>query len=105
MTKLFMDRPDFAYTGSKTTRTGKVKRLIGVPSTKAVIDHGLELVANFVQDYAHTIDFEEILQQLLNYSYEDKRKYDIVAALQMVMIGDEQLTGVIPREAGKIKKE
>lgn len=100
-----MERPDFAYTGPKTNVRGQRKRLVGVPSTKAVIDHGLELVANFVADYCQTIDFEEILEQLLNYNYEDKRKFDIVAAMQMMLIGDEQLTGVIPKVATQIKRE
>lgn len=79
--------------------------MIGIPSTTAAIDHGLELVANFVSDYAYTIDFEEILQQLLNYSYEDKRKFDIIAAMQMTMIADEALTGVIPKTRNSLKNE
>ena len=42
------------------------------------------------------IDFDEMLEQLLNYSYEDKRKFDIVAALGQSEIADEELTGVTP---------
>jgi hypothetical protein len=44
-----MKRPEFAV----STRTAKqvTKRLIGVPSTEAVIKHGLELVAAFLEDY------------------------------------------------------
>lgn len=79
---LFMSRPKFAIT-SGTKRQGK--QLIGLPATEAVIQHGLELVNNFINDYWHTIDFEEILDQMLNYTYENKRKFDIIAAMQ---IGD-----------------
>lgn len=32
-----------------------------------------------------------MLRQLLNYSYEDKRKFDIIAALICAEIGDEAL--------------
>lgn len=44
---LFMSRPKFAISGN--TRAGK--HLIGVTSTQAVIQHGLELVGNFINDY------------------------------------------------------
>lgn len=96
-----MSRPQFAITGPRRPN----KQLVGVPSTEAVIRHGLELVANFVNDYWHTIDYEEIVDQLLNYSYENKRKFDIVAALQMAEIADEDLTGVSPVVVGNVKNE
>ncbi|MBQ8132476.1 MAG: hypothetical protein IJ193_08295 [Bacilli bacterium] len=46
---LLMKRPEFAV----STRAQKqvTKRLIGVPATEAVIKHGLELVAAFLEDY------------------------------------------------------
>ena len=37
-----------------------------------------------------------MLDQMLNYSYENKRKFDIIAALQMAEIADEDLSGVTP---------
>lgn len=89
---LFMARPQFAITGGK--KMGKT--LIGVPSTPAVIEHGLELVGNFINDYWHTIDYEDMLDQMLNYTYENKRKFDIIAALQMVELADEDMSGVKP---------
>ena len=98
---LFMARPQFAITGPR--RPGK--QLVGVPSTDAVIQHGLELVGNFVNDYWHTIDFEEMLDQLLNYSYENKRKFDIVAALQMAEIADEELSGVKPTVMNSVQTQ
>jgi len=91
---LFMTRPDFAV--SSSIRRAPTKRLIGIPSTESVIKHGLELVGNFVNDYWHTIDFKEMLDQLLNYSYENKRKFDIIAALQCCEIGDEEMFNLTP---------
>jgi hypothetical protein len=37
-----------------------------------------------------------MLQQLLKYSYSQKRKFDIIAALSMCEIGDEELYGINP---------
>lgn len=90
---LFMSRPSFATPSNKR---GPTKNLVGVPATEAVINHGIELVGNFINDYWHTIDFEEMLDQMLNYSYENKRKFDIIAALQMAELGDEDMLGITP---------
>lgn len=96
-----MSRPQFAITGPKK----QGKQLVGVPSTPAVIEHGLELVANFINDYWFTIDYEEMLDQMLNYSYENKRKFDIIASLQMAEIADEELSGVKPSTVESIKNQ
>ena len=90
---LFMARPKSAMTdGAKRSN----KNLIGIPSTPAVISHGLELISHFLSDYWYTIDFEEMLDELLNYSYENKRKFDIIAAMQCCEIADEDMTGLTP---------
>ena len=79
--------------------------MIGVPATEAVIKHGLELINNFVNDYCYSIDSDDILEQLLKYSYENKRKFDIVAALEMAEIADEELMGLNPRVQNEYTKE
>lgn len=91
---LLMKRPEFAV----STRAQKqvTKRLIGVPATEAVIKHGLELVAAFLEDYWPTIDYTDMLNELLKYSYANKRKFDIIAAMEMAEIGDEALFGLNP---------
>ena len=100
---LFMSRPDFA--SNSGSRRNPVKRLIGLPATEAVIRHGLELVGNFINDYWHTIDYEEMLDQMLNYSYENKRKFDIIAAMQMAEIADEDMSGVTPTTVESVKSQ
>ena len=40
----------------------------------------------------------KILEEAIKYSYENKRKFDIIAALGMAMLGDEELMGVLPKE-------
>ena len=99
-----MSRPEFA-TSQKTQRNKNNKKLIGLPASEAVITHGLELINSYVSDYCYSIDFDEMLEQLLNYSYEMKRKFDIVAALGMVEIADEELTGIDPSIKRDNKKE
>lgn len=89
-----MKRPEFAV--SNKARKIPSKKLIGVPGTEAVIKHGLELIGNFLNDYWYTIDFPDMLQQLLKYSYSQKRKFDMVAALEMAELGDEELYGITP---------
>lgn len=91
---LLMKRPEFAV----STRAQKqvTKRLIGVPATEAVIKHGLELIAAFLEDYWPTIDYTDMLNELLKYSYANKRKFDIIAAMEMAEIGDEALFGLNP---------
>jgi hypothetical protein len=46
-----------------------------------------------------------MLEQMLNYSYEAKRKFDIIAALQCAEIADEELSGVTPTNVSKVSKE
>ncbi len=70
----------------------------GSPATTTVISHQTDLIADFVNDYCHTIWFENMLDELNRYTDENKRKFDIVAALGMAELADEELTGYVPRD-------
>ena len=100
---LLMSRPEYAV--SVKNRRRNTKRLIGVPGTEAVIKHGLELISAFLSDYYYTIEFPEMLEELLKYTYENKRKFDIIAALSCCEIGDEALTGITPVKQIEITKD
>ena len=63
----------------------------------AVIDLQTDLIADFVNDYCHTIWFPEMLDELNRYTDENKRKFDIVAAMGMAELGDQELQGIIPK--------
>ena len=89
-----MSRPEYAVSVKNKKKSNK--RLIGIPGTEAVIKHGLELISSFLSDYYYTIDYPEILEELLKYTYENKRKFDIVAAMSCCEIGDEAMTGIMP---------
>jgi hypothetical protein len=52
-----MTRPRATISNVKTNTT-----MIGAPATEGVIKHYLEKLEEFVNDYSHTICFEEMLQ-------------------------------------------
>lgn len=79
----------------QTVKNGNSKAF-GTPATAAIIDIQTELIANFIEDYCHTIWFEDVLDQLVRYNPEKKTKFDIVAALGMAMLADQELTGRAP---------
>lgn len=66
--------------------------MYGTPATLKVIDHYRELIYDFCLDYSHTMGFREMIEQLLNYSDENKKDFDIVAAMGMAELGDEELS-------------
>jgi len=68
----------------------------GTTTSTAMIDHGLQLVANYIEDYWENIWFIDMLEQLLKYSDENKGKFDIVAAMQMTEIADEEVSELVP---------
>lgn len=70
----------------------------GTPATAAIIAHQTDLIADYVNDYCHTIWFDEVLDELNRYTDENKRKFDIVAAFAMALLADEELSGVVPRQ-------
>lgn len=90
-----MARPEFAITQKgRVSRTQK--KLIGLPATEAVIRHGLDLIGMYINDYCYMLDYDEMLEQMLNYNYENKRKFDIIAAMLHAEIADEELIGIVP---------
>ena len=77
----------------------------GTTATVAMIQHGLELVASYIEDYYSEIWFLDMLNQLLKYSDENKGKFDMVAAMQMAEIADEELSEVIPTQQKPASQE
>jgi len=67
-------------------------KMYGTPTPEKVIVHYRELIYDFILDYCHTIAFPEIIKQLLTYSDERKKDFDIVAAMGMAELGDEELS-------------
>lgn len=77
----------------------------GTPATNAIIAHQTDLIADYVTDCYDEIWFDELLDELNNYSDENKRKFDIVAALGMALLADEELMGVIPKSTEVVEQK
>ena len=76
----------------------------GVPATEIIIRHQLDLIGSFIADYSSGIWFEEVLQELIKYSYANKTKFDIVAAMGVCELADEELQGVVPKKTNVYKE-
>jgi hypothetical protein len=98
--KYFMRRPKALLTDANSR-----SRQFGAQATEVVIHHQLDLIDSYINDYCHDIWYEPIINELITYSYENKRKFDIVAALGMVELGDEELSGVSPRPIEDISNQ
>lgn len=79
--------------------------MYGAPATLKTLSHYIELIYDFILDYAHTIAFVQMIDQLLNYSDEEKRKFDIIAAMGMCELADEELSFRQPTPRESIKNE
>jgi len=67
-------------------------QMFGTPATTKVILHYRELVYDFCLDYSHTIGFKEMVDQLLDYTDEAKKDFDIIAAMGMAELADEEIS-------------
>lgn len=94
----FMKRPRATLTDIKYGTT----KQYGTPATKTIIEQQTDLIAEYVEDYGHNIWFEDMLEQLNGYNDENKTKFDIIAALGMVELADQELSG---RQPTKVDKE
>ena len=90
----FMKRPSATYPDP----TKRNRNQYGSPATVAVIDHQTTLIADYVNDYCHNIWFESMLDELNRYSDDNKTKFDIIAAMGMAELADEELHDVSPRK-------
>ena len=98
--KMLMRRPQYGLQDSNGAVRFKNKtELWGTPGSPKMIGHGLELITDYIEEYCHTIFFIEMIDQLQRYSYENKGLFDIVSAMIMTEIGDEDMFNV------KIKQE
>lgn len=85
--RFLMRRPTSCSTDQRS-----MSRQFGAPASEHVIKHQLELMQTFIQDNGDEIWFIDFINEALTYSYENKRKFDLIAALGMALLGDEELT-------------
>ena len=80
-------------------------RQYGTTATTAMIDHQTDLVRDYVEDYCHNIWFLDMLNQLNLYTDENKGKFDLVAAMAMAEVGDEELRDIVPKKVEVVSDE
>lgn len=92
--KYLMKRPRACLSDINKGKTS----LFGAQTTDVIIQHQLDLIRTYIRDYSHNIWFKELLEELIKYSYKNKRKFDMVAALGMAELGDEEMQGLSIKE-------
>ena len=98
---LFMTRPKSTMSDIKRGNSA----MIGYPAVETYLRHGLELISRFVDEYCYIMQIDPMLEQLLKYSWENKRKFDIVAAMIAAELGDEDLFGYTPQSQDTMKNQ
>lgn len=76
----------------------KASMLIGTPATTHIIDHQDEKIKEYIDDYYHQIGYLPLLEQLKDYSREDRTKYDLVIAMGLAELADEDYIGKPAKE-------
>ena len=77
----------------------------GTTTSTAMIEHGIQLVSDYIENYWEEMWFLDMLDQLLKYSDENKGKFDIVASMQMCEIADEEISELVPVAIKEAKTE
>ena len=98
---LFMTRPKSTMSDIRRGNSN----MLGVPATEIILKHGLELINQFLMECVYNVNIDSMLEQLLKYSWENKRKFDIVSAMIVAEIGDEDLMGFAPRIQNEVQKQ
>lgn len=94
--RFLMRRPKYATEGQSNNQNAA--NLYGTQASEKMIDYGLDLVRDYINDYCETIYYLDMVKQLQEYSYEMKGDFDVVAAMQMCEIGDQDMMGITPRK-------
>ena len=93
LTNLLMKRPRATLPNQNVRRVTQ----FGVTASTQNIEHQLDLIDMYINDYCQNIQIPEVLDELIRYSFVNKRKFDIVAAFGMALLGDEELQGKAPK--------
>jgi hypothetical protein len=75
--------------------------LIGTTAGGPIIDHQDQKIKAYIDDFYDTIFFKDVLEHLQDYNREDRTKFDLVIAMGLCELSDEDLMGTVakPREA------
>jgi hypothetical protein len=71
----------------------KSSALIGTTAGGPIIDHQDQKIAAYIDDYYKEIWFPDMLKQLQDYNRDDRTKFDLVIAMGLCELADEDLMG------------
>jgi len=98
MSRYFMKRPTIAL---GNIDGDKKSTLIGTPATADMIDHQDAKIIDYVNDYSQQIFILPLLEQLRDYHREDRTPYDLVIAMGLCELADEDYIGI----GAKVERE
>ena len=76
----------------------KASHLIGTTAGGPIIDHQDQKIAQYIDDYYREIWFPDLLTQLQDYNRDDRTKFDLVVAMGLCELADEDLMGAPARK-------
>lgn len=88
---MLMKRPQYGLENTPRHKYKVTSNLWGTPGSVKMINHGLELIADYIEDFVQNMNMIEMIEQLQKYSYENKTQFDIISAMIMTEIGDEDM--------------
>jgi hypothetical protein len=91
LNKYIVKQPSILANDVSTTKTANVH---GTPINEKVIAHYIARVKSYIVDFGDNIWLPELVDQLLNYSDEMKTKFDMVAAMGMCELLDEECDAI-----------
>ena len=85
--------------GEKITTYKRNKHKKGLKVTADIINFYLGLIEEYLRENYQKILFKELLEQLSMYSFEEKTKYDLIAAMGMCEILSAEFRDILPTVA------
>ena len=71
----------------------KPTTLLGTTTSTAIIDYQDQKIAEYINNYYDTIWFLEVIEQCMDYNRDDRTKFDMVIAMGLCELSDEDLMG------------
>ena len=99
---LLKKRPSIALNGANPN---KATMLIGTQTSTQIIDHMDGKIKQYIDDNYKKIWFPDILEQCQDYDRENRTKFDMVIAMGLCELTDEDLMGKVARPPAKATSE
>src|SRR5690606_24314578 len=79
----------------------KESRLIGTLATPKNFENGEMFMARYIKDYVDTLFYKPALEQLRDFSMANRGAFDIVVAMMMAELGDDEFSDRIVQKPKK----